>query len=73
MREDYVKIFDFFIVVLIMVFIVLLPLICTVVLGTYLATVLGLTGFVWWSFIILFIILFMIFLYGLMGFLYHKW
>lgn len=69
MREDYVKIFGFFIVILIMIFIMLLPLICTVVLGTYLATVLGLTGFVWWSFVILF----MIFLYGLMGFLYHKW
>ena len=69
MREDYVKIFGFFIVVLIMIFIVLLPFICTVVLGTYLATVLGLTGFVWWSFVILF----MIFFYGLMGFLYHKW
>lgn len=69
MREDYVKIFGFFIVILIMIFIVLLPLIWTVVLGTYLATVLGLTGFVWWSFVLLF----MIFLYGLMGFLYHKW
>lgn len=69
MREDYVKIFGFFIVILIMIFIALWPLICTVVLGTYLATVLGLTGFVWWSFVILF----MIFLYGLMGFLYHKW
>lgn len=69
MRGDYVKIFGFFIVVLIMIFIVLLPFICTVVLGTYLATVLGLTGFVWWSFVLLF----MIFFYGLMGFLYHKW
>lgn len=64
MRED-VTIFDFFIVILIMIFIALLPLIYTVVLGTYLATVLGLTGFVWWSFVILF----MIFLYGLMGYI----
>lgn len=69
MRGDYVRIFGFFIVVLIMIFIALLPFICTVVLGTYLATVLGLTGFAWWSFVILF----MIPLYGLMGFLYHKW
>lgn len=69
MREDYVRIFGFFIVVLIMIFIALLPLIWTIVLGTYLATVLGLTGFVWWSFVILFMIL----LYGLIGFLYHKW
>ena len=69
MRGDYVRIFGFFIVVLIMIFIVLLPFFWTVVLGTYLATVLGLTGFVWWSFVILF----MIFFYVLMGFLYHKW
>lgn len=69
MRENYVKIFGFFIVVLIMIFIVLLPFIWTVVLGTYLATVLGFTGFVWWSFVFLF----MISLYVLMGFLYHKW
>lgn len=69
MREDYVKIFGFFIVVLIMVLIVILPFICTIVLGTYLATALGLTGFVWWSFVLIF----MIFLYGLLGFLYHTW
>lgn len=69
MREDYVRMFGFFIVILIMIFIALLPLIWTIVLGTYLATVLGLTGFVWWSFVILFMIL----LYGLIGFLYHKW
>lgn len=65
MREDDVKIFDFFIVILIMIFIALLPLIYTAVLGTYLATVLGLTGFVWWSFIILFTIS----LYGLMWYI----
>lgn len=35
-------------------FLVLLPLICTIVLGTYLATMLGLTGLVWWCFVILF-------------------
>jgi hypothetical protein len=64
MRGD-VKIFDFFIVILIMIFIALLPLIYTVVLGTYLAAVLGLTGFVWWNFIILFTIS----LYGLMWYL----
>ena len=69
MREDYIKIFGFFIVILIMIFIALLPFIWTVVLGTYLATVLGLTGFAWWGFVILFLIS----LYGLMGFLYHKW
>lgn len=36
-----------------LIFIVCLPLICTIVLGTYLATILGLTGVVWWSFVIL--------------------
>lgn len=41
-------------IILFLVFIVCLPLICTVVLGTYLATLLGLTGVVWWSFVILF-------------------
>lgn len=32
----------------------LIPLICTIVIGTYIATMLGLTGLVWWSFVILF-------------------
>lgn len=38
---------------------IVLPLICTIVLGTYLATSLGLTGVVWWSFVILFWIMLM--------------
>lgn len=46
-------------VVLFGIFIVCLPLICTIVLGTYLATILGLTGIVWWSFVILFWIVLM--------------
>lgn len=37
----------------------IIPLICTIVLGTYLATILGLTGIVWWSFVILFWIVLM--------------
>ena len=41
-------------IIVLLVFIVCLPLICTIVLGTYLATILGLTGVVWWSFVILF-------------------
>ena len=41
-------------IIVLLVFIVCLPLVCTIVLGTYLATLLGLTGIVWWSFVILF-------------------
>lgn len=47
------------VIVLFWIFIVCLPLICTIVLGTYLATSLGLTGVVWWSFVILFWIVLM--------------
>lgn len=43
--------------------IALLPLICTLVLGTYIASSLGLTGIVWWSFVILFYLVLM----GLLG------
>ena len=46
-------------IIVFLVFIVCLPLICTIVLGTYLATLLGLTGIVWWSFVILFWIVLM--------------
>lgn len=46
-------------IIVLLVFIVCLPLICTIVLGTYLATLLGLTGVVWWSFVILFWIVLM--------------
>lgn len=41
----------------------LLPLICTIIIGTWLATTLGLTGIVWWSFVILFYII----LIGILG------
>lgn len=46
-------------IILFLIFIVCSPLICTIVLGTYLATILGLTGIVWWSFVILFWIVLM--------------
>lgn len=49
-------------IILFLVFIVCLPLICTIVLGTYLATLLGLTGIVWWSFVILFWIILSLFI-----------
>lgn len=43
--------------------ILFIPLICTIILGTYLATAMGLTGIVWWAFVILFYIIIM----GLIG------
>nr|DAZ36200.1 MAG TPA: hypothetical protein [Caudoviricetes sp.] len=48
------------VIILFLIFIVCLPLICTIVLGTYFATLLGLTGIVWWSFVILFLIVLML-------------
>lgn len=47
------------VIILFLIFIVCLPLVCTIILGTYLATLLGLTGIVWWSFVILFWIVLM--------------
>lgn len=41
-------------IILLICAIVLLPLICTIILGTYLATTLGLSGIVWWAFVIIF-------------------
>lgn len=49
--------------ILFVLMIALLPLICTLVLGTYIASSLGLTGIVWWSFVILFYLVLM----GLLG------
>lgn len=48
------------VIILFLIFIVCLPLVCTIILGTYLATLLGLTGIVWWSFVILFWIVLML-------------
>ena len=41
-------------VILFILIIVFIPLICTIILGTYFATMLGLTGLVWWAFVIIF-------------------
>ena len=68
-RADWSTVIGVLLVIIVMVLIVILPFICTIILGTYLATALGLTGFVWWSFVLIF----MIFLYALLGFLYHAW
>ena len=45
--------------------ILLLPLVCTIILGTFLATSFGLSGLVWWAFVILFYIILM----GVLGLL----
>lgn len=45
--------------------ILLLPLVCTIILGTFLATSLGLNGLVWWAFVILFYLIIM----GILGLL----
>lgn len=41
-------------IILFILVLALLPFVCTIVLGTYIATMLGLTGLVWWSFVIIF-------------------
>ena len=51
--------------VMFVLILLLLPLVCTIILGTYLATALGLTGLVWWAFVILFYIIIM----GVLGLL----
>lgn len=50
-------------IILFILVLVLLPFICTIILGTYLATALGLTGLVWWSFVIIFYLI----IAGLLG------
>lgn len=44
-------------IILFILVLILLPFICTIVLGTYLATFFGLNGLVWWAFVILFYII----------------
>lgn len=41
-------------IILFILVLALVPFVCTIILGTYLATILGLTGLVWWSFVIIF-------------------
>lgn len=51
--------------VIFILILLLLPLVCTIILGTYLATALGLSGLVWWAFVILFYLIIM----GILGLL----
>lgn len=52
-------------IILFLFILLLLPLLCTIILGTYFATSLGLTGIVWWAFVLIFYIIIM----GLIGLL----
>ena len=45
------------------IILILLPLLCTIILGTYFATYLGLSGLVWWAFVIMFYLIIM----GILG------
>ena len=54
MNDDWLEAVGVIGLIVLGVIIILIPLICTIVIGTYLATVLGLTGLVWWCFVILF-------------------
>lgn len=57
MIEEVLTVIGVIGIILFILVLALLPFICTIVLGTYLATTLGLTGIVWWSFVILFYLL----------------
>ena len=67
MIEEVLTAFGVIGIILFILILALLPFICTIVLGTYLATTLGLTGIVWWSFVILFYLL----IAGLLGLMAH--
>lgn len=45
--------------IMIILFIIFLPLICTIILGMYIAGVLNLSGITWWAFMIIFYIIIM--------------
>lgn len=47
-------------IILIIIFLIFIPVIATIILGCYIAsTVLGLTGIVWWCFLIIFYLIIM--------------
>ena len=55
---DWRNVLDIGVAILLLIIVVCFPFICMIV-GTYLGTLLGLTGIVWWSFVILFWIVLM--------------
>ena len=54
MIEDALQIGGVLGIIIFFMIILLLPIIATIVLGIYIANALGLTGIVWWSFLIIF-------------------
>ena len=40
--------------VLLIILVLIIPIVATVILGTYLANYLGLSGIIWWAFVIVF-------------------
>ncbi len=54
---NFLASFGAFALIFLILIILLIPFICTMILGTYFATRLGLEGVVWWSFVIIFYII----------------
>lgn len=54
MKEDYLKFGGVVFVLIIICLIIIIPTIATIVIGMWIANQLGLSGIVWWSFLILF-------------------
>lgn len=54
MIEDALQIGGVLGIIIFFMIILLLPVVATIVLGIYIANALGLTGIVWWSFLIIF-------------------
>lgn len=42
-------------IILLVIFIILLPATCAIIIATWVASILHLTGIVWWAFLILFV------------------
>lgn len=54
MLEDWLKASGIIFAILMICLIIILPTIATIIVGMWIANQLGLTGIVWWSFLILF-------------------
>ena len=54
MNDDWLEAVGVLGLIILGILLICIPLICTIVIGTYIATTLGLTGLVWWCFVILF-------------------
>lgn len=54
MKKDWLKTGGVIFLILIIILLILIPTIATIIIGAWLAGQLGLTGIVWWAFVILF-------------------